>query len=291
MARSRDCGSSSSVLSAGIESAKRVTAGHRAWRRGHSAAATDRAGHDAPRAAGSDDATPQRRPCARACAPRGSERAARQAQGLRARCGPRRCRAAAARRRDRGSAPASWRSGRGVEAGSRDQSTSARSTAASVSGDVVALERPRARQHLVEHGAERPDVAAPIGLASLGLLGAHVRRGAEQHAALDQRRTGDRRARRRRRRWPRRLRLHDLGQPEVEQLHRAVRPQLDVGGLEIAMDDALLVRRFEADGDLPRDADAPPRAGADRPRCGPPASALRPVRARARGRRRASSRP
>ena len=51
------------------------------------------------------------------------------------------------------------------------------------------------------------------------------------------------------------LRLHDLGEAEVEQLDRAVRPQLDVRRLQIAMDDALLVRRLESDGDLPRDRD------------------------------------
>ena len=47
--------------------------------------------------------------------------------------------------------------------------------------------------------------------------------------------------------------FHHLRQPEVEHLHRAVGPDLDVRGLEIAMDDALLVRGFERVGDLPRD--------------------------------------
>ena len=42
-------------------------------------------------------------------------------------------------------------------------------------------------------------------------------------------------------------------QPEVEHLDGAVRPDLDVGGLQIAMDDPLLVRRFERVGDLPGD--------------------------------------
>ena len=44
-----------------------------------------------------------------------------------------------------------------------------------------------------------------------------------------------------------------LGQAEVEHLHGAVGPHLDVCRLEIAMDDALLVRGFERLGDLPRD--------------------------------------
>ena len=44
-----------------------------------------------------------------------------------------------------------------------------------------------------------------------------------------------------------------LGETEVEHLHRAVGADLDVRRLEIAMDDALLVRRLERVGDLPRD--------------------------------------
>ena len=42
-------------------------------------------------------------------------------------------------------------------------------------------------------------------------------------------------------------------QPEVEHLHGPVASQLDVRGFEIAVDDALLVRRFEGLGDLLRD--------------------------------------
>ena len=45
----------------------------------------------------------------------------------------------------------------------------------------------------------------------------------------------------------------ELREPEVQHLHRAVRPQLDIGWLEIAVDDALLVRGFERLRDLPRD--------------------------------------
>src|SRR4030095_13869979 len=44
-----------------------------------------------------------------------------------------------------------------------------------------------------------------------------------------------------------------LGEPEVEHLDVAVRRQLDVRGLQVAMDDPLLVRRFERLGDLTRD--------------------------------------
>ena len=48
-------------------------------------------------------------------------------------------------------------------------------------------------------------------------------------------------------------RFQRLGQAEVQHLHGAVRPHLDVGGLQIAVNDALLVRRFERFGDLLRD--------------------------------------
>ena len=48
-------------------------------------------------------------------------------------------------------------------------------------------------------------------------------------------------------------RIERLGQPEVEHLHRAVGAQLDVGGLQVAVDDAVLVRRLERLGNLPGD--------------------------------------
>ena len=87
------------------------------------------------------------------------------------------------------------------------------------------------------------------------LLRAHVGRGAENHARrvvpIRRRAVGDRDDRRRL------LAARRLRQPEVEHLHRAVRRDLDVRRLQIAMDDALLVRGFERLGDLPRDrADA-----------------------------------
>ena len=44
-----------------------------------------------------------------------------------------------------------------------------------------------------------------------------------------------------------------LGEAEVEHLHRAVGADLDVGRLQVAVDDPLLVRRLERFGDLPRD--------------------------------------
>jgi len=47
--------------------------------------------------------------------------------------------------------------------------------------------------------------------------------------------------------------LDDRGEAKIEDLHLAVRSDLDVGGLEVAMDDPLFVCRFERLGHLPRD--------------------------------------
>ena len=48
---------------------------------------------------------------------------------------------------------------------------------------------------------------------------------------------------------------HGLGQAEIEDLHAAVRGQFDVGWLEIAVNDAFLVRGFESFADLARDVE------------------------------------
>ena len=119
-------------------------------------------------------------------------------------------------------------------------------------GNIIALERALARQHLVEHRAERPHVAPLVSLASLRLLWAHVRGRAENNAHPRHSGTGDRRRRGHVCAW-RRDGLHRLREAEVQHFHRAVGSQLDIRGLQIAVDDPLLVGRFERLGDLPRD--------------------------------------
>ena len=85
------------------------------------------------------------------------------------------------------------------------------------------------------------------------LLRRHVGRGAEDHPGLRHRRRRDRR------------RLHEtvpsspsrpldrFRQAEVEDLHRAVGADLDIGWLQVAMNDAVFVRGFERLGNLLRD--------------------------------------
>jgi hypothetical protein len=113
---------------------------------------------------------------------------------------------------------------------------------------LFALERALRREHLVEHAAECPDVGPFVDHLAARLFRAHVGRSAENRPESRRRRTGD--GRRHREARSRGFRLECLGQPEVEHFHRAVWTYLDIGGLEIAMNDALLVRGLERLGDL-----------------------------------------
>ena len=122
-----------------------------------------------------------------------------------------------------------------------------------------------AGQHLVHDAAERPDVGAAVERQPARLLGAHV--GGRPHH-----RVGAGLARRQRVRSglvAARIGDDGFGQAEVEHLHHAVGRELDVGRLQIAVDDALFVRGVERVHDLAGDADhlgkrqaAPGRGGA-----------------------------
>jgi hypothetical protein len=139
----------------------------------------------------------------------------------------------------------------GTWAGNAVQSGSPRRIAASCVADVLSFERTLPREHLVEHAPERPDVAPLVGRLPLRLFRCHVCGGAENDARLRHRGRRDRRG----------LRdvrgnaggLQCLRQPKIEYLHHAIVTDLDIRRLQIAMDDALLVRRCDRLRDLPRD--------------------------------------
>src|SRR5688500_4337728 len=118
-------------------------------------------------------------------------------------------------------------------------------------GDVLSVEGAVPRQHLEQDAAERPDVCALVDRLPARLFGRHIGGVAEDDADL-RRRTGQRRRNRQAARR-RRRRVERLRQTEVEHLDGAIWPQLDVGWLEVAMDDPLVVRLLEGLGNLPRD--------------------------------------
>ena len=116
-------------------------------------------------------------------------------------------------------------------------------------GDHVGLgfggERRPPAERLIEDAAEGPDVGAAVEREAAQLLGAHVARRPEDNVPVAQRR-----------RWrvgdvahARAVGEH-LRDAEVEDLHAALGRDLDVGRLQIAMDDAALVRRLERQRDL-----------------------------------------
>ncbi len=108
----------------------------------------------------------------------------------------------------------------------------------------VALERQVPGEHLVEHDARRKQVRARIDGKTLDLLGRHVV-GRSQHRA-HLRLIG----------LLRLLGLVDPADAEVGDFHRErLVHQHDVAGLDVAMDDAFLVRVVERAGELDADLD------------------------------------
>ena len=110
-------------------------------------------------------------------------------------------------------------------------------------------------EHLEQHDAECPDIGPLVDGLAARLFRRHIRRSSEDHAggghrrgARDCRRVGQRGAGRRGG-----VRVEGFGEAEVEHFHRAVRSHLDVRGLQIAVNDPLLVSGFERLGDLFRD--------------------------------------
>jgi hypothetical protein len=92
--------------------------------------------------------------------------------------------------------------------------------------------------------------ATPVDGLALGLLRRHVGGGAENHAHA---RRGHAQRRRVRRIRAGSLALERLREAEVKHLHGAVGAHLDVGRLEVAVNNGALVCGFERREDLHRD--------------------------------------
>ena len=107
--------------------------------------------------------------------------------------------------------------------------------------DILARKRPLPSQHLVEHDAERKDVRAFVDRLALRLLRTHVDGGAENDT-----RSGRVPAKRwRRRKLALRYLLREgLGEAEVEHFYMTFGIDLDVGWLQVTMDDTLFVCGF-----------------------------------------------
>ena len=113
----------------------------------------------------------------------------------------------------------------------------------SIAGVLVAMNGGSPDEHLVADDAERVEVAAAVDLALAGgLLGRHVRRRADRHAGRGEPRS-------------RPFASMARAMPKSVTIGAAgVGVEQDVVGLDVAVDDAALVRVGERVGDLAQDA-------------------------------------
>ena len=102
----------------------------------------------------------------------------------------------------------------------------------------AARERKRSGEHFVEHDAQRVDVRSAIECNPLHLLRRHVMRRADHLPRFGQRGV-----------------LDGLGQTEIGDQDLPPPVDENVLRLEIAMDDALIMRRLQPLADLPEDVD------------------------------------
>jgi hypothetical protein len=118
-------------------------------------------------------------------------------------------------------------------------------------GGRLAVERAVTREHLVEDRAEGEDVASRVGRLSPHLLRRHVAERAEHDARLGARRGG----RQIRLLAPAFLGVRQFRQTEVEDLEPAILRDEEVLGLQVPVDNPLLVGRCEAVRNLHRIVD------------------------------------
>jgi hypothetical protein len=111
-------------------------------------------------------------------------------------------------------------------------------------GRGLSLERAPPREHLVEHARKRPHVGAMVHGLTAGLLGTHVRGGTQYPSGKG---VGERRVHV----SPPAVAADSLGDSEVQHLDHAGRRDLDVRGLQVAVDHACLVRGGDRPADLP----------------------------------------
>src|SRR2546426_8442970 len=133
----------------------------------------------------------------------------------------------------------------------KGQTADARSDVWAFAGQDLACRRRRecgaARQHLEQQAAESPHIGSSVGSLPLDLLGRHIRRRAEQRA-----RHGRHHRWRLRRGTVSRLCIGCFREAEIQDLDCPVGLHLDVGRLEITMDDAMVVGSLYRLGDLTR---------------------------------------
>ena len=125
--------------------------------------------------------------------------------------------------------------------------TAARTSETSSPGNVFF-----AREHLEEHGPEGEDVCPLVDVLTFGLLGAHVSSRSENHTDA---RPVSRNGRRHRAVDVGRVLDEYLRKAKVQDLDFAVRGELDVGRLQVSMDDPVLVGFLECIGNFRSDGE------------------------------------
>ncbi len=126
-------------------------------------------------------------------------------------------------------------------------------------GHVATLEGAPPAQRLEQAHSERPDVGAAVGRLPPGLLRRHVGGGAQQRARLSraQRQGGGVRQLGTGLRARGAVGISGPRQAEVEDLHLPLGGDHHIRRLEVAMDQAAIVGRFEAARDLVKQVDGP----------------------------------